>query len=97
MPEKVKPPAMRVDIYFILRMRAQRASFLQDSDADCALEDLTSMYGELVYGENVTFAEKMYGDFAEFNKYEGKYWSSNWNAAGDIRNKIRRAKTCFFP
>ena len=60
---------------------AQGASFLQDSDADCALEDLTSMYGELVYGENVTFAEKMYGDFAEFNKYGGKYWSSNWNAA----------------
>ena len=59
----------------------QGDSFLQDTSEECALEDLTSMYKQNVYGESVTFEQKLHSDFAEFNKFNGKYWSANWNGA----------------
>lgn len=59
----------------------QGSSFLQDVQTDCALEDLTDLYDQKVYGEDVTLKEKMLPDFAAYNEFNGKYYAMSWNAA----------------
>ena len=45
---------------------------------DYALADLTDVYESIVPGESVTYKEKMIPYYENFNKYNGKYYSTNW-------------------
>ena len=65
-----------VDVPYII---GEGENFIKNTDNEYALEDLTDLYGQKVYGEDITFGKKMNPSNNAFNLQEnGRYYSMNW-------------------
>jgi len=74
----------KTDLYFVGAVEVpyiigKGDTFVKNTNDAYALEDLTEMYGQKVYGENVTYAQKMFPSLVNFNtQTNGKIYSTNW-------------------
>ena len=72
------------DLYFVAGVEipyiiGEGKYFVKNTDNDYALEDITDLLEEKVYGEDITLGEKMFPSSVEFNtQTNGRVYSLNW-------------------
>lgn len=72
------------DLYFVAGVEipyiiGEGKYFVKNTDNDYALEDITDLLEEKVYGEDITLGKKMFPSSVEFNtQTNGRVYSLNW-------------------